>query len=245
MLLSPILPSSPLCAIRVLESRQHALLHPSQRPLALAPPRPDPPRLFASEPPRRRRRIVPQPAPPRHRLIGQCLVARPAVGARVDRDHARTAQAQVVRERDARARDEAVVGPAAQMPGQFGALGQTGGAERVAFGEETAGGVDEDSMPGAALLVLLLLLLALLVHTLLRFGRGGVGGAPFTDKLVRLTRFGDAQSVQKDHLRRREAVVQFAHLDFEYGAQSGLLQRGFDYRSRHPGADKVGCGPVE
>ncbi len=41
--------------------------------------------------------------------------------------------------------DLALAGLAAQLPDQFGALGQAGGAERVSLGQQAAGRVGDDA----------------------------------------------------------------------------------------------------
>src|SRR5437762_6372767 len=64
--------------------------------------------------------------------------------AAVHRHDAGAAEAEVVLEGDLGAFDLAGVGLAAQLPDQLGALGEAGGAERVALGEQAAGGVGDE-----------------------------------------------------------------------------------------------------
>src|SRR4051812_15035156 len=70
---------------------------------------------------------------------------RPCLGGRlVDGDHGRAAEADVVLEGDLGAVDLTLVGFAAQLPGQLGALGEPRRPERVALGDQSPGGVDDD-----------------------------------------------------------------------------------------------------
>ena len=99
-------------------------------------------------------------------------------------------------ERDLRALDLPLVGLAAQLPGQFRALRQPGRAERVALGDQPAGGVDDDL--------------------------AAVGGRLFLDQLVRLALGGEAERFVGDQLVGAEAVVQLADVDL-VGGDAGLL----------------------
>src|SRR4051794_21796550 len=86
----------------------------------------------------------------------------PSLGRRfVDGDHGSAAEADVVLQRGLRALHLALVGRAAQLPGQFRALRQPGRAQRVALGDQPAGGVDDRAA-------------------------AAIGGRFFLDQLVRL-----------------------------------------------------------
>ena len=74
-----------------------------------------------------------------------CNLVRRGSGAGVEGDDAGAAEADVVLQRDPGVGDLARAGLAAQLPDEFGALGEAGGAERVALGEQAAGGVGDDS----------------------------------------------------------------------------------------------------
>src|SRR5690606_35083333 len=94
-------------------------------------------------------------------------LARAAGGsvAAVDRDDAGTAEAEVVLQRDLGPLDLAPVGLAAELPDQLGALGQAGGAQRVALAEQAAGRVgDHLAAVGVAAVPDELLRLALLAQ---------------------------------------------------------------------------------
>ena len=79
--------------------------------------------------------------------------------------------------------DEPVIGPAAELPGQLGALGEAGGAERVAFGDEAAGRVDDAA--------------------------AAVGDVAVADHEVGFARRAEAETVEGDELVGGEAVVEF------------------------------------
>ena len=64
-------------------------------------------------------------------------------GGLVDGDDGGAAEPDVVLEGDLGAVDLALVGGAAQLPGQLAALGEAGGAERVALGDQAARRVDD------------------------------------------------------------------------------------------------------
>ena len=156
----------------------------------------------------RRRRRLADPAGAagdRHDLAAECAVApspsrsplRPASGGRlVDGDHGGAAEADVVLEGDLGAVDLALVGVAAQLPGQLGALREAGRPERVALGDQPAGGVDDDL--------------------------AAVGGRLFLDQLVALALGGEAERFVGDQLVGAEAVVQLADVDL-LGGDAGLL----------------------
>ena len=65
-----------------------------------------------------------------------------SIGA-VERDDARPAESQIVLQGNARPVDLAGPGHAAQLPGELRALGETGRADRMALGNQAAGGVDD------------------------------------------------------------------------------------------------------
>jgi hypothetical protein len=65
----------------------------------------------------------------------------------VERDDAGAAQPQVVLQRQARAFHLALLGLAAQLPGQLGTLRQAGGAQRVALGQQAARRVGDHPPP--------------------------------------------------------------------------------------------------
>src|SRR5690349_6613620 len=106
----------------------------------------------------------------------------------VDGDHGGAAEADVVLQRGLRSLDLALVGLAAQLPGQLRALREAGGAERVALGDQPARGVDDDL--------------------------AAVGGRFFLDQLVSLALGGEAERFVGDQLVGAEAVVQLADVDF-------------------------------
>ena len=74
-----------------------------------------------------------------------CWVSRliSCIHALVEGDDAGAAQAQVVLQRQPGAVHLALVGLAAQLPGEFGALCQARGAQRVALAEQAARGVGD------------------------------------------------------------------------------------------------------
>ena len=92
--------------------------------------------------------------------------------------------------------DLTLVGGAAQLPGELGALGEAGGAERVALGDQAAGGVDD---PAAA-----------------------VGGVVVVDELAALALAAQAERLVGQQLVGGEAVVQLDDVDV-VGADAGLL----------------------
>lgn len=109
------------------------------------------------------------------------------VGAAVDGDDDSTPKPQVVLQTVPCLRDGAVVGPAAEVPDELGALGDAGGAERVALGDEAPRGVDD--------------VLA------------AVGDVAVADELVGLALVAEPEGVNDNHLVGAEAVVQLDDLD--------------------------------
>ena len=105
----------------------------------------------------------------------------------VDGHDGRAAEAEVVLQADLRALDLALVGLAAQLPGELGALGQAGGAERMALGDQAAGRVHH---PPAA-----------------------VGRVLGIDELAALALLGQAERLVGDQLVGGEAVVQLDDVD--------------------------------
>jgi hypothetical protein len=115
-----------------------------------------------------------------------------------------------VLERDPGALDLSLFGLAAQLPGQFGALGQAGRAQRVALGDQAAGGIDHDLT--------------------------AEGGRFLLDQLVRLALSRESQRFVSDQLVGAEAVVQLADIDL-VGAYLSLLVGALGGQLRHVGAD--------
>src|SRR4051812_31508580 len=105
----------------------------------------------------------------------------------VDGHGAGAAEPDVVLQGDPGALHLTCAGLAAQLPGEFGALGDPGGAQRVPLGDQAAGRVHD---PGAA-----------------------IGGGLRVDQLVRLTDRGHAQCLVGDELVGAEAVVQLDDVD--------------------------------
>src|SRR4051794_4585607 len=106
----------------------------------------------------------------------------PSLGRRfVNGDHGGASEADVVLQRHPRALDLALVGFAAQLPGQFRALRQAGSAQRVALGDQPARGVDDRAA-------------------------ATVGGRFFGDQLVRLALGGEPEGFVGDQLVGAEAV---------------------------------------
>lgn len=69
---------------------------------------------------------------------------RPSVGGSgVHRHDASTVQAQVVGEREPGSLDLAPFGKTAQLSGELDTLGQTGGTERMALGDQSAQRIDD------------------------------------------------------------------------------------------------------
>ena len=110
-----------------------------------------------------------------------------ALGALVGGDDGGAAEPDVVLQGGVDAVDLTLVGGAAQLPGQLGALGQPGGAERMALGDQPARRVDH---PAAA-----------------------VGGVAVVDQLGRLTLAAQPQRLVEQQFVGREAVVQLDDLE--------------------------------
>src|SRR5437763_480835 len=87
-----------------------------------------------------------------------------------------------------RAFDLSLVGLAAKLPGELGALGEPGGAERMALGDQPAGRIDHRA--GAA-----------------------VGGRLGLDQPVALALSSEPERLVGDQLVRGEAVVELADVD--------------------------------
>ena len=94
-------------------------------------------------------------------------------------------------QRDFGVLDEPVVGPTAQLPHELRALRDARRSERVPFGRESAGGVDDAA--------------------------AAVRDVARSDHLVRFSRGAQPQGVERDHLVGGEAVVQFAYFYFGGG----------------------------
>jgi hypothetical protein len=96
---------------------------------------------------------APEPGPSKEEIWKQVYIARLEALRALDqafnalgrdrRDDGGAAEADVVLEGDLRALDLALVGLAAQLPVELGALREAGGAEGVALGDEAARGVDD------------------------------------------------------------------------------------------------------
>ena len=125
----------------------------------------------------------------------RCL-KRSVLGPLIHRHDAGAAEAEVVLERDAGAFYLALVGLAAELPDELGALGEAGGAERVALGEEAAGGVGDE------------------------FAAVGVVAVP--DELLGFAFFAEAEGFVGEELVGGEAVVELDDVDV-FGADAGLL----------------------
>lgn len=96
------------------------------------------------------------------------------------------------------------------MPYELRTLRYTRRAQRVAFGDEAAGRVDDAA--------------------------AAVGDVAISDHFVGFAWFGEAQCVEGDHLVRGEAIVQFADCDvlrgdvrFGHSGSSGVLRHSITY----------------
>jgi hypothetical protein len=107
-------------------------------------------------------------------------------GRLVHGHHAGAAQAEVVLQRDPRAIDLALAGGAAQLVGQFVALGQAGRAQRVPLGQQAAGRIGDDL--------------------------AAVGVVAVVDEFVGAAFRAQAERFVGDQLVVGEAVVQFDHV---------------------------------
>ena len=130
---------------------------------------------------------------------GRDVVVRPPVSTLVHRADHRAAQSKIMLQCHGGARDKPVGGPATELPDELGTLGDTRGAEWMAFGNEAAGRVDDASTP--------------------------VGDVPLADHLVRFAGLTQTQGVERDHLVGGETVVQLAYFDVP-GRDPGLGQSG-------------------
>src|SRR5262245_65314289 len=105
----------------------------------------------------------------------------------VDRNDRSSAEADVVLQSDLGAVDLALVGLAAQLPGELRALGEPGGAERMALGDQASGRVDHRAL-------------------------AAVGGRLGLDQLVALALGREAERLVADQLVGRGAVVELDHV---------------------------------
>ena len=110
-----------------------------------------------------------------------------AVRRPVHRDHSRAAQSDVVLQRNPCALDLTLVGRPAQLRGELGALGEAGSAQRVALGDQPAGGIDH---PAAT-----------------------VGGVTLVQEQVAVALGGQTQRLSAERLVGREAIVRLDHVD--------------------------------
>jgi len=130
----------------------------------------------------------------------------------VHRHDARPAEAEVVLERDLRALDLTLLGRAAQVPHELGALREAGGAQRVTLGEQTTRRVRDEL--------------------------AAVGVVAVPDELLRLAFLAQAERLVREELVRGEAVVELDDLDL-VGADAGLLVDLLRAGLRHVVADHL------
>ncbi len=121
--------------------RLNLLLRILQRPFTPRFPTPHLIHLRLREPFRLNGGIVPDPCLALHISVLHGLI-RPSIRPLVNRHHGGASEAEIVLQRDLCVPDEPVVGPAAQLPDELGALRDPGRSERVALGYEAAGGID-------------------------------------------------------------------------------------------------------
>ena len=136
---------------------------------------------------RRQVRQEDHPRAARRRRLRGDRGPRLAFGALVGGHDGSAAEADVVLQRGGDAVDLTLVGGAAQLPGELGALRQPGGAQRMALGDQAARRVDH---PAAA-----------------------VGGVAVVDQLGRLALTAQAERLVQQQLVGREAVVQLDDLE--------------------------------
>lgn len=134
------------------------------------------------------------------------------VGSLVDSHDDSATKTNVVLQASLCVGDQSVVSPSSQVPDQLGALSKTSGTERVALGNETSRGVDDE-------------LTTVSVVTL-------------HDKVTSLTGVRQTHGVNGDQLVGREAVVQLDNLDIVSG-HLGLLEDILGGLSGHVRADKL------
>src|ERR1700722_11527628 len=102
-------------------------------------------------------------------------------------DDGRAAESDVVLQCGGNVVDLPLVGLAAQLPGQLGALRQTSGPQRMSLGDQSAGRIDH---PATA-----------------------IGDVAVVDQLGRLALGAQTQGLDRQQLVGREAVVQLDHLE--------------------------------
>ena len=140
----------------------------------------------------------------RQRVADVAAVDHRSLSLLVHRHDARAAEAEVVLQREPRALDLALLGLAAQLPHQLGALRQAGRAQRVALRQQPAGRVGDDAP--------------------------AVGVVAVEDELLGRAFGREAERLVGDQLVGGEAVVQLDDVDV-LGADAGLL---VDLASRRP-----------
>ena len=126
--------------------RLDLLLRILQRLLTPRLATPHPIDLRPREPLRLHGGVIPSPGPPAHLFIdifANGVRIGPAIRAPVDGHDGGAAETEIVLQGDFGVGDEAVRGPAAKLPDEFGTLRYSDRAERVAFEDEAAGRVHD------------------------------------------------------------------------------------------------------
>lgn len=123
--LTPLSPPFPSPPAMDLKPRHHLPLRITQRPLTPRPPRPHPVNLLPRETPRLNRSIIPQPAPPRSRLLHPNLITHPSIRPFIHRHHDRPPKAQIMLQRYPRPRHQPIRRPPPKLPHQLRTLRQT------------------------------------------------------------------------------------------------------------------------